>query len=351
MNTPFVDLRSDAVTLPSTAMREAMAAALVGDDDYGEDPTINLLEERAASLLGKEAALFVNSGTMGNLLGILSQTQTGEAVVAGLHSHIFDHEYPGVQSFCGVVLRPIAETVEQGRLTWDRTALSKVLVEPPHSRPVLLCLEQTINRLGGVVMPLGHMAEICSMAHEHGLCVHLDGARLLNAALALGVTAATLTQNADTVMTVFTKCLGAPGGAVLAGPEAVIATARRRRHYLGGGLKQGGIVAAACLVALEQFGDLVADHRRAKDLANGLAALPKLGIEVENVVSNIVLADVRPLGIDHQTALATLKRHGVLAQRAMPGILRLVLHRDIDDDGVRHTIAAFQALVAESVPV
>ena len=340
-----IDLRSDAVTLPSPAMRQVMSAAVVGDDDFGEDPTVNLLEEKSASLLGKEAALFVLSGTMGNLVAILAQVGRGQAIVAGLHSHIFDHEYRGIQPFCGVALRPVPENVDSGRLTWDLDILKVMLAEPSHSRPRLVCLEQTINRLGGEVMPLAHMAEIYSLAHDHGLSVHLDGARLFNAAVALDVSVATVASHADTVMTVFTKCLGAPGGAVLAGPKAVIDNARKQRHYAGGGMKQGGVLAAACIVALEQTDAIAADHRRAKDLARALAPLPGLVVETENVVSNMVLVDIRPLGIELPVVLAKLREHDVLASRTMPGILRLVVHRDIDDEDIRQTIAIFEEVV------
>ena len=346
MSSSAVDFRSDAVTLPGEEMRRAMASARVGYDDFGEDPTVNLLEERSAALLGMEAALFVHSGTMGNLLAILSQSECGQAVCAGLHSHIYDHEYPGVQRFCGVGLRPIPEVVEQGRLRWDVGTLKQMLSEPIQSRPTVLCLEQTINRLGGVVMPLAHMAKITVMARERGLAVHLDGARLFNAALALGANVAALTRHADTVMTVFTKCLGAPHGAVLAGPKSVIDAARKQRHYMGGGMKQGGIAAAACLVALDQASDVSADHRRARYLAEALAGFTGLGVSVDNTVSNMVLVDVRPLGIDHPEALAQLQMTGILASRAMPGILRLVLHRDITDEGVEQAIATFETLTA-----
>jgi len=340
-----IDLRSDAVTLPSAAMRQAMSTAVVGDDDFGEDPTINLLEERSASLLGKEAALFVHSGTMGNLLAILSSVPRGESLVAGQHSHILDHEYRGIEPLCGVTLRPVSERVKCGRLTWDLTALKEILAEPVQSRPVLLCLEQTINRLGGVVMPMEHMAEICALAHEHGLNVHLDGARLFNAAFTLGVSVATLANQMDTVMTVFTKCLGSPGGGVLAGPKDVINEARKQRHYVGGGMKQGGVLAAACLVALDQTTAIAGDHQHAHDLAQALALLPGLEVETENVVSNMVLVGIQSLGIDHQAMLARLKEQGILATRAMPGILRLVVHRDINDDGIRQTIVAFEKVV------
>ena len=344
MSSPVVDLRSDAVTLPSRAMRDAMAAARVGDDDFREDPTIRLLEERMAELLGKEAALFVISGTMGNLLGILTQSQRGQAIVAGLRSHIYDHEFPGIRPFCGVALRPVAESVDRGCLTWDMQALRSMLGEPLHSRPALLCLEQTVNRLGGVVMPLRHMAKLSALARGSGLKVHLDGARLFNATLALGAELKDLARCADTVMTVFTKCLGAPLGAIFAGPENAIDMAREQRHYLGGGMKQAGVIAAACLVALDQIDGIVGDHRRARELAERLAALPRLGVQPENVVSNMVLVDVRPLGIGHEAALARIRERGILALRAMPGILRLVIHRDIDDDGIERTVSAFEEL-------
>ena len=346
MKSAVIDLRSDAVTLPSTAIRHAMGSARVGDDDFGEDPTINLLEERSASLLGKEAALFVNSGTMGNLVAILSRVSRGESLVAGQHSHILDHEYRGIEPLCGVTLRPVSESVECGRLTWDLDTLRAILTEPVQSRPVLLCLEQTINRLGGVVMPMAHMTEIYAIAHEHGLNVHLDGARLFNAAFTLGISVATLADQADTVMTVFTKCLGSPGGGILAGPRDVIDEARKQRHYMGGGMKQGGVLAAACLVALDQTAAIAGDHQRALDLAQALALLPGLEVETENVVSNMVLVGIRSLGLDHQAMLTRLKEHGVLASRAMPGILRLVVHRDINDDGIRQTIVAFDKVVA-----
>ena len=340
-----VDLRSDAVTLPSAAMRDAMSTALVGDDDFGEDPTINRLEQRAAELLGKDAALFVLSGTMGNLVALLSQTQRGQSAVAGEHSHIYDHEYRGITPLCGLTFRPVPETVQEGRLLWDMALLSALLDEPVQSRPGIVCLEQTINRLGGVVMPLDHMAEICSLSQSRGIPVHLDGARLPNAAVALGVSMSRVARDVDTVMMVFTKCLGAPAGAVLAGSREAIERARLQRHYVGGGLKQGGVLAATCLVALEQADTIVGDHRRSQRLASELARLGGLGVAVENVVSNIVLVDVRPLGIGHQEMLDALREAGVLASRALPGILRLVVHRDLGDEDIDLAVAAFERVV------
>jgi len=344
MTSTIIDLRSDAVTLPSETMRRAMFDAPVGDDDFGEDPTIIELEQKAAYELGKEEALFLNSGSMGNLLAVCTQTDQDAQVIAGLHSHIYDHEYPGIQRFCGVDFRPIAEHVDKGKLHWDMDTLKQALDEPDPSRPALLCLEQTVNRLGGVVMPLDHMAEIYDRAQEHGLPVHLDGARLFNAALALDVDVKEITVNTDTVMTVFTKCLGAPAGAVMAGSQAVIDAARKLRHYLGGGYKQGGFIAAACLVSLDNIPHIAEDHHRTRALAQMLARIQGLGVQPENVVSNLLLVDVRPLGIDHIPAIAYLKRDGVLLSRSMPGILRIAIHRDINDAQIQQTAEAFERL-------
>ena len=264
----LIDLRSDTVTKPSEKMRVAMAGAEVGDDVYGEDPTVNGLEERAAEIFDREAAIFVPTGTMGNQIAIRLHTQHGQEVICEARSHVLDWEMGMIAAFAGCQIRTVA--AERGIMTWDHIAPS---IAPPiyyRAQTGLVCIENTHNMAGGTATPLGVLEEIWAGARKVGLPVHLDGARVFNAAVALGIPVAQLTSGFDTVMFCLSKGLGAPVGSMLVGSRELIAKARSVRKALGGGMRQAGILAAAGLIALEDGpGRLVEDHENARLLAEG----------------------------------------------------------------------------------
>ncbi|MBN1857800.1 low-specificity L-threonine aldolase, partial [Candidatus Bipolaricaulota bacterium] len=272
----WIDLRSDTVTQPTGAMREAMFTAAVGDDVYGEDPTVCALEDTMADMLGFEAALFVASGTMGNLVAVLTHAGRGDEVIIGDRSHTFLYEAGGISALGGVHPHTIPND-DDGTLALDAIleAIRTDNIHFPRSRA--LCLENTHNRCGGTVLGIEYVDSACELAHEHGLAVHLDGARLLNAATALGVPASELTRHVDSVMICLSKGLGAPVGSVLCGSRRFIEQALRIRKLVGGGMRQAGILAAAGMFALSHHVDRLADdHRRATCLAEGISAIPGL---------------------------------------------------------------------------
>lgn len=319
------DLRSDTVTRPTPEMRRAMAEAEVGDDVYGEDPTVNALEAEAATLLGKAAALFVPSGTMGNQLAVLCHTERGDEVLAHAESHVGYYEAGAPAWLAGVTLRGIPGA----RGTFGAADLEAALrpADVHFPRPRLLCLENTHNRGGGRVWDPDLLRAVAATARRHGLAVHLDGARLWNAAVASGRPPAQLAEPADSVLCCLSKGLAAPVGSVLAGPEDWIARARRYRKALGGGMRQAGVLAAAGLVALRtMLPRLAEDHANARALAEDLAAIGGLEVRPDEVETNIVL-----VGTAHRPAQAvveSLRERGVLAGTMGPRLLRLVTHRD-----------------------
>jgi threonine aldolase len=324
-----IDLRSDTVTKPTPAMRRAMAEAEVGDDVYGEDPTVNRLEERAAEIMGKEAALFVPSGTMGNTIAVKLHTRHGQEVICEARSHVFNYELAMMAWFAGCVPRPIQ--AEHGILAWR-------LIEPhirplgPHWAPTgLIVLENTHNMAGGTVYPPDVFREICDRAHALGLRVHLDGARLFNAATSLGCPVHELARGADTVMFCLSKGLGAPVGSLLVGSRDAIAEARLYRKRLGGGMRQAGVLAAAGLIALEQMpARLHEDHRNARLLAQALAEMP--GVTIPHPVqTNIVIMDISATGISAPDLSARLKTQGLLINPTGSHQLRLVTHYDVSE--------------------
>ncbi|HEX5479066.1 MAG TPA: low-specificity L-threonine aldolase [Dehalococcoidia bacterium] len=339
-----IDLRSDTVTLPSEAMRRAIADAPVGDDVMGEDPTVNRLEEMAAERTGKQAGLFVSSGTMSNLVAIMAQCERGDEAIAGSESHILHYEVASAAGVAGVQLRP-AQNDERGRFDPDevRTLIRGENVHFP--RTALLCLENTQNRCGGAVLPQDHIEELAAIAHEHGVRVHIDGARIFNAAVATGTTVADLCAPADSIGFCLSKGLGAPVGSVLCGDAAFVARARKMRKMLGGGMRQAGVIAAAGIYALEQMVHRLAeDHENAKALAQGLAQIPMIELDPETVESNIVIFHVQG---DWQEFGRALKRNGVLASIYGERRMRMVTHygiarADIDEalDRVRDAAAA-----------
>ncbi|MFZ5626053.1 MAG: low-specificity L-threonine aldolase [Bacillota bacterium] len=326
----YIDLRSDTVTQPTEEMRQAMARAEVGDDVYGEDPTVRRLEEKAAELFGKEAALLVPSGTMGNQLAVLAHTQRGDEVIVEAEAHIFFYEVGGLGALAGVQTRTIRG--EKGVLPAARVREAIRLSDIHFPRTALICLENTHNRAGGTVMGLQEMEAIGQIGKEYQIPIHLDGARIFNAATYLGLPVRVLTKDMDSVMFCLSKGLAAPIGSMLVGSAQFIARARRLRKMLGGGMRQAGIIAAAGLVALETMVERLAeDHRRARQLAEGLAAIPGLKVDRERVQTNIVVADIGATGLSPAVFLGKLKEQGVLAAAFGGNLVRFVTHKDIDD--------------------
>ena len=324
--TATIDLRSDTVTRPTPAMRAAMAAAEVGDDVYGEDPTVNRLEARAAEIFGREAALFLPSGTMGNQTAIRLLTQHGQEVICEARSHIVEWEIAMAAAFSGCQLRTIPG--ERGILTWSAIE-PHITGKHYHRAPTgLITLENTHNMAGGTVMPLAVMEEILAGARERGLPVHLDGARVFNAAVALGMDVRELTRGFTTVMFSLSKGLGAPVGSMLVGTYEQMDRARLIRKALGGGMRQAGILAAAGLMALEEGPkQLQQDHDNARLLAEAIAGAGA-GIDPKTVETNILI--FRVPGDDADALVAKLKQRGVLASSLYRHSVRMVTHRDVD---------------------
>jgi threonine aldolase len=339
----WVDLRSDTVTCPTPAMRKAMAEAEVGDDVYGEDPTVNRLQERAAEILGKEAGLLVTSGTQGNLVAVLAQCPRGTELIEGNQGHTYQYEAGGVAALGGVHPYPITNQPDGTlRLEDIEGAIRGDDVHYPVTR--LIILENTQNRCGGTPLPVDYMQAVGNLAHRRNIRLHLDGARLFNAAVALHVPAAALAVPADSVTVCLSKGLCAPVGSVLCGSREFIAEARRVRKQLGGGMRQAGILAAAGLVALNEMIDrLVEDHARAQKLAQQLAEIPGVRLEPGSPATNMIFLTLgAESGISLSTLVERLKAQGVLAGISA-NRLRLVLHHDVDDTDVNQAVAAFRA--------
>lgn len=334
----LIDLRSDTVTKPTAAMRRAMAEAEVGDDVYLEDPTVNRLQERAAETFGKEAALFVPSGTMGNQICVKLHTRPGTEVVLEERSHIFNYEMGSAAMISGVTCRPVRG--ENGLLNWDLIAGAIHHGAPYYVTPTsLVALENSHNMAGGAVLPVPVMNDICDRAHALGLPVHLDGARVFNAALALGTTVAEIARPFDSVMFCLSKGLGAPVGSMIVGRKEFIKEAVSLRKLLGGGMRQVGVLAAAGLLALEESPKLLAeDHANAKRLAEGVAELPGVKIDPERVQTNIVIFDISATGLTTAQFSAELKSRGVLANGISPREMRMVTHYDVDYEDIERTL-------------
>lgn len=344
----MIDLRSDTVTLPTAEMRRAMAEAEVGDDVFGEDPTVNRLEQRAAELLGKEAAMLVPSGTMANLIGLLVHARSGQEVILEADSHIFNNEGAGAATVGGVQLRPLAG--RRGVITPGQIEASVRSAHDVH-QPVTaaVAFENTHNRHGGAVWPLEALEQASQAARDRGVAVHLDGARIFNAALASGVSVRQLAACADTVGFCLSKGLGCPVGSLLCGDEAKIGSGRRWRKMLGGGMRQAGVLAAAGLVALETMVDRLADdHVNANQLALGLARIPGISCAPDEVETNIVM--VRTPGFPAAELVAACRSRGLLFLDNGPEQVRLVTHHGIESadvsaavDIVADTMAAIPA--------
>ena len=342
----FVDLRSDTVTKPTPAMREAMAKAEVGDDVYGEDPTVNRLQEMAAEMMGKEAGLFVASGTMGNLAGVLAHCQRGDEVIVGNKAHTFLFEAGGISVLGGVHSCQLPNQPD-GSLALEDIEVA-IRPDDPHD-PItrLICLENTHNRCGGTYQTPEYMNRVSEFAHRRGLSVHLDGARIFNAAAVQGIKAKELAGPVDSVTFCLSKGLCAPVGSVLCGSKEFIRKAHRLRKMLGGGMRQAGILAAAGIVALETMtGRLSEDHARARKLADGLKQVPGLVLDPEVPATNMIFLSLTPeVKSDTSEVIEKLKRRGILAGVTGQRSFRLVLHYWIDDTGVKKTVAAFRAAV------
>ncbi len=324
-----VDLRSDTITNPSAEMRRAIAEAEVGDDVYMEDPTVNRLQERAAEIFGREAALFVPSGSMGNLIAIKIHTRPGNEVICEERGHVFNYEMGAMSAIAGTVPRPIY--AEGGILRWEQV---KRQIRPKvyyRAQTGLISLESTHNLAGGTVYPLAVVEQICDGAHDAGIPVHMDGARIFNAATHLGRDVRTLTAKCDSVMFCLSKGLGAPVGSMLVGSRDFIDQARVARKTLGGGMRQVGVLAAAGLVALEKGPQRLAeDHGNARHLAEGLAQIPGILINPAKVQTNIMILDVSGTGLTSTELSAVLKEHNVLASGVSPETMRMVTHLDVN---------------------
>jgi threonine aldolase len=331
-----IDLRSDTVTRPTAAMLAAMAAAEVGDDVFGDDPTVIRLQERVADLLGKEAALYVPSGTMGNQLAVRAQARAGDQVVLEDGAHIYRYEAGAPAALSGVQLTCVA--APDGLLDWPLVAAALNPDNVHCAPPSLVCLENTHNRAGGRILPQANLEAIVAGCRERGLRVHLDGARLWHAHVASGLTLAELVGPVDSVSVCFSKALGAPVGSVLAADRATVVQAHRFRKMWGGGMRQAGLLAAACLHALDHHLERLAeDHAAARALADGLAN-PALAVN-HPVETNIVIIDVAGPGAD-TVLLDHLERHGVLGVGFGPGRVRLVPNLDTPPDGIERALAA-----------
>lgn len=342
-----VDLRSDTVTRPTQAMREAMARADVGDDVYREDPTVNRLQEVAARLLGKEDALFVPTGTMGNEIAVRVYTRPGDEVLLDEDCHIVKWELGAAAQLSGVQTRTLRN--ERGIMPVEEMRRRLHPGDDHTPRTALICLENTHNAAGGVVLSEAYMKEVADLARTWAIPLHLDGARLFNAAVALGVPLASLTRHADSVMVCLSKGLACPVGSLLAGTRDFIRQARQVRRIFGGGMRQVGILAAAGLVALDTMIDRLADdHARARRLAEAIHALDGFTVDLATVQTNMAYVQTEAPAAEVVRGLA---ERGVLCIDVFPHTLRLVTHHDVDDAGIEQATAAFQAVARQVASV
>jgi threonine aldolase len=344
----YIDLRSDTVTQPTPEMREAMYRAEVGDDVFGDDPTVNKLEERAAARLGKAAAVFVASGTMGNLVSLLTHCGRGEEVIVGSEAHIFRYEAGGSSALGGIAQFQIPNNPD-GTLPLDRVEAAIRGSDQHEARTRLIALENTHNRCGGTVLPVDYLRQVRELADRHGLSVHLDGARVFNAAVALGVDVKVIAQYADSVTFCLSKGLSAPVGSVICGEADFIARARRNRKMLGGGLRQAGVLAAAGIVALEKMIDRLADdHANARRLAEGLADTPGFVVDLDRVQTNIVFFEL-DAGVQVSGDVVTQRMLAQGVKLISPGVhfrrFRAVTHAGVTRDEIDHALLAFRSAI------
>jgi threonine aldolase len=345
----MIDLRSDTVTKPTPAMRRAMAEAEVGDDVYGEDPTVNRLQERAAEIFDKEAALFVPTGSMGNQIAVKLHTRPGTEVIIEERGHIYNFEMAAMAAVSGTLARPVRSSDGSGILSWEDIEGALHTGGAYYVAPTgMIALENSHNLAGGTLLPLERTEEICERAHSLNLPVHLDGARIFNAACALRTPVSELARPVDSVMFCLSKALGAPVGSMLLGTRAFIEEARRWRKLLGGGMRQAGVLAAAGLVALEETPSrLSEDHANAKRLALGLAELPGISIDPERVVTNIVLFDVSQTGLSADEICGRLQTRNVLAS-GFGSSIRMVTHYDVSGSDIDTALEEMRAILVSS---
>ncbi len=342
---PRIDLRSDTFTLPTSAMRQAMAAAEVGDDVFGEDPTVNALEALAAERLDKEAALFVSSGTQGNLISLLSHCGRGDEAIMGNEAHTYVYEQGGSAALGGIHPRTIPTQPDGSlRLQDIEAAIRADDAHFPASR--LVCLENTHNRAGGTCLTADYTDTVADLAHAHGLKLHIDGARIFNAAVTLGVDVSDLVRRADSVTFCLSKGLSAPVGSVICGSETFIRRAHRARKILGGGMRQAGVIAAAGIVALEEMVDRLADdHTHAFRLAQGIEAIPGVSVDLDLVHTNILYFDLDHPRLSPAELTAALRRHEIGIMPLGPARLRAVTHYGIEASDIEEAITAFTAVL------
>jgi len=343
----YIDLRSDTVTKPTPEMREAMAEAEVGDDVYRDDPTVNRLEALAANMLGKESALFVPSGTMGNLISLLVHCQRGDEVIVGNRSHIYLNEAGGMSALGGIQACPVPNQ-NDGTLALDDILASIRTADVHHPITRLICLENTQNICGGVPLSVAYTSEVGELVREHNLSLHIDGARIFNAAVAQNVSVKDLVAPAHSVMFCLSKGLASPIGSLLVGSNKFIARARHIRKMLGGGMRQAGIVAAAGIISLEKMTRRLADdHARARKLADGLRRIKGILVDQDSPFSNMVyfnLAD--EVKRDSGIVVEKMLSRGILIDAENARRFRLVTHYWVDDDSVEKTIKAFESVLA-----
>lgn len=339
----IIDLRSDTVTKPTDDMLDAMYKAEVGDDNYGEDPTINRLEQLASEVMEKEAALFVPTGTMGNQVAILTHTDRGDEIITDTASHIFTNEMGAPAVISSVLVRPVK--ADKGVLDPKKI---KAVIRPQGNVPrtSMLCIENTHNRAGGIATSVERMHKLCQLANDHHIAVHVDGARIFHASIALGVKAADLVRHADSVMFCLSKGLSAPAGSMLVGNQEFIARARTQRKFIGGQMRQVGYLAAAGIVALEKMVDRLAeDHEKAKILAEGLKNIKGIDIDVESVQTNIVIFDISSFEIDAASFLLKLEEHKIKAYAFSDSVIRMIPTRHTCSNDITKTISAVEKVV------
>ncbi|MFQ5862497.1 MAG: threonine aldolase family protein [Candidatus Brocadiales bacterium] len=346
----IVDLRSDTVTKPTPRMREAMVKAVVGDDGFGEDPTVRRLEEMAAEMLGKEAGLFLPSGTMANLVAVLVHTRPGDSIICDENAHLYKLTLGSATAFAGVTILP-QHTDAMGRL--DPAEVESAINLGPHSpRTTLIVIENTNNLAGGTVLTPEETKQVADVARQYGIPIYLDGARVFNAAVAQGIDVTDLTRDCDTAMFCLSKGLCCPVGSVLVGPKSFIEKARRSRKMLGGGMRQAGVLAACGIVALEEekmIMRLEDDHKKARRLAEGIASINPEAINLNTVQTNIICFDFNMGGLDCRNFVRALAQRGILAIHLYGNRGRMVTHHDVSEDDIDYALEVIESVVTEAV--
>jgi threonine aldolase len=342
----IIDLRSDTVTLPTEEMLEAIRHAELGDDVFGEDPTVNRLEKLAAEMMNKEAALLVSSGTQANLISLMSNTKRGELVILEAESHIYWYEVGGISMIAGLLPWPLKS--HTGALD-PKDVEAAIRPENIHfPEPALICIENTHNRHGGTIITPEQIRAISEVAQAQGLKLYMDGARIFNAAVALNVDVKELTHHVDNLMFCLSKSLSCPIGSLVVGTQEFIEKARKLRKILGGGMRQAGIIAAPGIVALEKMIDrLKEDHKNAKRLAEGIAKIDGINVDLSRVQTNMVCFDISGLGIADDLFLSKLKKEGILTLMLTKNMVRMVTHRGIEKNHIEKTIAAIENISNE----